>query len=91
MSDKHRRERRETSRTKNLERVVPDRLPSPFEQLEGWLEGKLPHYWPAGFRWGMPPWLEFDKAFFEAQLPRVDVIERDDAIVVRAELPGVTK
>ena len=91
MSDKRRRERRETSSTKNLERIVPYRLPSPFEELERWLEGRFAHYWPAGFRWGMPPWLEFDESFLEAPLPRVDVIERDDVIVVRAELPGVTK
>ena len=37
-----------------------------------------------------PTWGDF-AAPFESRMPKVDVVERDDEVVVRAEVPGVEK
>ncbi|MEA3276143.1 MAG: Hsp20/alpha crystallin family protein [Pseudomonadota bacterium] len=52
----------------------------------------FPGFWPRRFRrgWGGPGWWEQDEPF-EGEPPSVDVIERDDEILVHAELPGVDK
>ena len=42
------------------------------------------------FRWQWPSWGELP-APFEGKVPHVDVIDRDEEIVVRAEVPGVEK
>lgn len=65
---------------------------SPFAEMDrmfdtffsGWPRGWLrpsAHDWPA---WG-------EHAPFEGRTPKVDVIDRDHELVVRAELPGVRK
>lgn len=61
---------------------------SPFDEMErrfedffrrGWMQPFLQRGWP-----------EMESAF-GMMMPKVDVIDRDKEIVVRAELPGVTK
>ena len=42
------------------------------------------------FRGGWPSWGEMP-AVFEGRMPSVDVIDRDNEILVRAEIPGVDK
>ena len=37
-----------------------------------------------------PSWGELSAAF-EGRMPKVDVIDRDDEVIVRAEVPGVKK
>ena len=62
---------------------------SPFEEMERMLEDLLPS--PVGaFGGGWPNWARVP-APFEGGTPRVDVIDRDDELVVHAELPGVRK
>jgi len=46
--------------------------------------------WMRPFRWEWPSLGEMAKPF-EGKMPKVDVIERDDEVVVKAELPGVDK
>lgn len=46
--------------------------------------------WMSPLRWEEPLFPEF-REIFKAGGPKVDVIERDTEIVVRAELPGVAK
>ncbi len=59
---------------------------SPFAEMNRMFEGFFPRGWMSPFRWEYPSWAEF-----EANVPRVDVIDHDDSIVVRAEVPGVDK
>lgn len=61
------------------------RAMSPFRDFDRLLEsvfdrGRMPS------RWEQPLWERF--AAFEKGMPRVDVIERDAEVVVRAEAPG---
>lgn len=62
----------------------------PFEEMERVFEGIVPRRWPFPFEWDRPVWRDL-AARFEGKLPRVDVIDREDELVVRAELPGVEK
>ena len=65
------------------ENVVPFRPLSMFEEMEHMLENFVPHGWLHPFK--------KEQAIFAEGIPRVDVIDRDDTIVVRAALPGVDK
>jgi HSP20 family protein len=60
-----------------------------FDRMERLFGGLMPRNWLRARReW--PSWQELT-APFEGWLPRVDVIEHDQEVVVRAELPGVDK
>lgn len=67
---------------------------SPFEEMDRMFESMLGRTWPRGwlhpFHWERPAWAELGMPF-AGQMPKVDVIERDNEIVVRAEVPGVKK
>jgi HSP20 family protein len=63
---------------------------TPFADMERLLEGMMPFGWMRRMRRGWPAWEDIELPF-EDRVPRVDVIEHDEAIVVHAELPGVTK
>ncbi|MDA8381688.1 MAG: Hsp20/alpha crystallin family protein [Betaproteobacteria bacterium] len=58
---------------------------SPFEDMERMMEGFFPRGWMRPLRWGWPAWSE------AAPMPRIDVLDRDEDILLRAELPGVEK
>jgi HSP20 family protein len=77
------------SKGAHAEPTPPMRAPSPFEELDRMFESWMPRGWMRPFRWEWPSWAE--AAMPSARLPRVDVIDRDNEIVVRAELPGVEK
>lgn len=70
--------------------VTPTRAMSPFEEMDRLMESFFPRHWLRPFRWEMPSWAELG-APLEMKMPRVDVIDRDDEVVVRAEIPGVDK
>ena len=67
-------------------RPAPARMPSPFEEIDRLFEGFFPRGWMRPMRWEWPSWAELERRF-----PKVDVIDRDAEIVVKAEVPGVDK
>lgn len=61
---------------------------SAFDEMDRWFDDVFPRNWMQPFfRRG---WPDLEQAF-GGKMPRVDVIDRDTEVVVRAELPGVTK
>lgn len=74
---------------KEMRRHQPKWL-NPFEEMEHLFGDFFPRSWMRPFRWEWPSGLELGPAF-EGRLPHVDVLDRDDAVVVRAEVPGVKK
>ena len=66
----------------------PPAAPARFDEFEQWFED----FFPRGFvqPWFRRGWPEFESAF-GGKLPKIDVIDREDEVVVRAELPGVDK
>ena len=63
---------------------------SPFEEMDRMFESLFPRGWmrPLSEQW--PEWASL-AAPFEGRTPNVDVIDHDNEVVVRAELPGVEK
>jgi HSP20 family protein len=62
----------------------------PFEEFDRMFEGLFPRGWMLPFGWERPLLAETG-LMREARLPRVDVIDRDAEVLVRAETPGVKK
>lgn len=69
---------------------TPTRAPSPFEEMDHFASHLFPRSWLKHFRTDWPSWHEMAPVF-EGKMPRVDVIERDDEMVIHAEVPGVNK
>ena len=61
--------------------------------MEEFFGNHFPRRWMEGFfephAWKHPSWTEFGEAF--EVWPKVDVLDKDDALVVRAEIPGVRR
>lgn len=70
-----------------VERHAPGRALSPFEEMDRMFESFFPRRWMQPFRWDMPHLPELA----ELKVPKIDVIDRDTEILVRAELPGISK
>ncbi|WP_018952499.1 Hsp20/alpha crystallin family protein [Thioalkalivibrio sulfidiphilus] len=79
---------KDSNKKKEMETVTPSRSLSPFQDMERWFEESFPRAWMQ--RWGWPMGERMSRVF-EGLSPRVNVIDRDEEIVVRAEVPGVKK
>jgi HSP20 family protein len=79
---------------KEIQKAQPARALSPFEAMDRMMdqmfESHFPRGWLRPFRMEWPAMSE-GMAPFEGKTPKVDVIDRDDEVVVKAELPGVDK
>lgn len=69
---------------------APGRALSPFEEMDRLFEAMTPRGWLRPMRWEWPALAEMARPL-EGRMPKVDVIERDDEVVVKAEVPGVKK
>lgn len=70
-----------------VEREAPSRMLSPFEEMDRMFDGFFPHRWMQPFRWEMPHL----SGLSDLKMPKVDIIDRETEILVKAELPGVEK
>jgi HSP20 family protein len=68
----------------------PARALTPFEEMEQLFESFFPRRGWMRPLWERPMWGEM-MATMEARFPKMDVIDREGEIVVRAELPGFSK
>ena len=73
-----------------LQRAEPTRALTPFEEMERFFDNFFSRGWMRPSGWERPSWSELMPAF-EGRMPKVDVVERDEEIIVRAEVPGVAK
>jgi HSP20 family protein len=67
---------------------APSRLMRPYEEMERLFDDFFSRGWLRPFRWERLPELTLP---WEGRIPKLDVIDRDDEVVVRAEVPGVAK
>jgi HSP20 family protein len=65
---------------------APGRMLNPFEGFDRVFDEFLGRGWVRPFR---RDWLAFPE--FEITMPKVDVIDRDEEVVVRAEVPSVKR
>ena len=73
-----------------IQPTTPSRALSPFEEMDRFFDEFIPRRWLRAFRREWPQWGDLT-APFEGRMPRVDLIDRENEIVVRAEAPGVDK
>ncbi len=85
--------KKETAQTqekgKALERARPAAtLLTPFEEMEQMMERMFESFFPRGF---LRPLRAELPSLPEVRVPRVDIIDQENEVVVRAEMPGVSK
>jgi len=79
-----------TMKRKELMEAVPRREIDIFDEMDRMFDSLLHHGWLRPFRDVWPEWARFEETF-DFRAPRVDVIDRDEEILVRAEVAGVDK
>src|SRR6188508_2387251 len=62
----------------------------PYEEFERFFDRMLGRNWPKPFKWEAPVRGDL-MGSAEARMPSVDVLDHDDHLLVRAEIPGVNK
>jgi HSP20 family protein len=82
-----------TTKRKELAETTPrtTRDLSPFEEMDRMFDTLLHRRWLRPFHEMFPEWPVFGEREWEARVPRVDLIDRENLLLVRAELPGVEK
>lgn len=73
-----------------IQKAVPTRMMSPFEEMDRLFERIVPRGWLRPLGWESPLLSEFAEPL-AMRLPRVDVFDGDENVVIRAELPAVDK
>lgn len=73
---------KEVSRVERMPRMM-----SPFEEMDRLMESFFPEGWMRPFRWPSPA----VAGRMQERMPLVDIIERDEDILMKAELPGIKK
>ena len=74
----------------DISTTQPPRGLNVFDEMEKMFENFSPTGWVRPFRSGFPLLSEMPTSF-ETNIPKVDVINRDGEIVVKAMMPGVEK
>ncbi|WP_455206644.1 Hsp20/alpha crystallin family protein [Kaarinaea lacus] len=77
-------------KSQELKRVEPARAMNPFEEMDRVFDNFISRGWLRPFRWEYPSWGELSRSL-ETRMPSVDVIDRDEEVIVRAEVPGIAK
>ena len=75
---------------KQTSRFSPANLLTPFEEMEQWVEDMFSKNWLRQRRneW---PFSAHLPSSFNVDMPKVDVIDRDNEVFIKAELPGIDK
>lgn len=73
-----------------VKKVETTQVLSPFEEMERMFDNYFSRGWMRPFHTDWPSFSRLAQPF-EGKSPSVDVIDRDDVIIVKAELPGVDK
>ena len=73
-----------------VRKAPPARALTPFDEMEQLFDALVPRRGWMRPMWDRPAWGEM-MATMEARFPRMDVVDRENEIVVRAEVPGLSK
>ena len=90
MTTKEKKGTETPTKGKEIEVTRPSRFPDPFSETDRWFDNLFPRGWMRPFHRNWPDFGEMASAF-ETRMPKVDIIDRDDEIIVHAEVPGVQK
>jgi HSP20 family protein len=82
-----------TTRRKEMARMTP-RVSgdlTALEEMDRWFDTLFQRGWLGPFHDIFSDWPRFGVREFDLRMPKVDVLDREDEILVQAELPGVEK
>jgi HSP20 family protein len=79
-----------TGKRKEIAEVVPRRELGLFDEMDRMFDKMFHRGWLRPFHELWPEWARLEETM-ELRAPRVDLIDRDEEILVRAEVPGVEK
>ena len=79
----------ETKKTQEIQKAIPARALSPFEEMDRMFDGFFRRGMMRPWRFEWPSFPEM--ALPEMKLPKVDVVDRENEVLVKAEIPGVDK
>jgi HSP20 family protein len=92
MAEKQEMQTKQQQGGQEVQRATPMRSLATFEDMERMFDDLFEGFFPRGM---MRPMLQRSlgrlPTGFDGRFPRVDVIDRDDEILIRAEVPGVDK
>ena len=73
-----------------IQKATARRMPSPFEEMDRLFERIFPRAWmrPMGWQPSFPA--EFGESL-EARIPRIDLFDGEEHVIIRAEVPGIAK
>jgi len=74
----------------DVARTQGSRSLHPFEGMDRMFENLLARGWLRPLHWDIPSFEDFHTTF-QGRVPHVDVIDRKQEVVIRAEVPGVEK
>jgi HSP20 family protein len=78
------------TKSTEIQRPLARRMMSPFDEMDHLFERLLPRGWMRPSLWESPVLSELAEPL-EIRTPRMDLIDGEDNVVVRAEVPGVDK
>ena len=81
---------RKTTGTKAMRTPETPRTMTPWDEMERWFDECGRRGWLHPVSWEWPRHVEA-MTRFEGRMPKVDLVDTESEIVVRAELPGVSK
>ena len=79
-----------TTKRRELAEAVPRREPEVLDEMDRMFDTLFHRGWMRPFREAWPEWARFEETM-DMRTPRLDVIDREEEILVRAEVPGVEK
>ncbi|MDT8376967.1 MAG: Hsp20/alpha crystallin family protein, partial [Mariprofundaceae bacterium] len=80
-----------TQKGGGVKKAEPGHTAGPVEEIEHMFDDFFAHRWMRPFDFGHPFWRDLPTPFTGRMAPRVDIINRDNEIVLRAQVPGVDK
>jgi HSP20 family protein len=79
----------ETKRSQEIQKAAPARALSPFEEMDRMFDGFFRRGMMRPWRFEWPSFPEM--ALPEMKIPKMDVVDRENEVLVKAEIPGVDK
>ena len=74
----------------DVRKAAPSTAMSPFVEMEQWFESVFPRRGWMRPMWERPRFGEL-MAAMEVRFPKMDVLDKEEEIIVRAEVPGMSK
>ena len=79
----------EETKKQEIQKAQPARALSPFEEMDRMFDQFFRRGWMRPWRFEWPSFPEL--ALPEMKMPKVDVLDRENEVVIKAEVPGVEK